>query len=251
MWQPSKRYLCGLAALVATVLGLAAPVQAGDRALADIIGFSADGRYFAFEEFGVQDGSGFAYSSIYMIDLAEDRWVIGTPIRAQAEDESTSLIETRRLVQAQALSRLDDLKIHVPAETLALIGAGTLGTDGLTLKFGFPGIGNLDAPIGEYEVALSTFDADSAAPCNDWFGENPLGFAISLTQDGVKDEIYRDDTLPRSRGCPVAYKISGVYAPSHSHDLDRAVALISVYSRGFEGPDRRVMAVPLGLDQSQ
>ncbi len=47
---------------IAALLALASPSLAGDRAGIDFIGYSADGGFFAFEEFGIQDGSGFAYS---------------------------------------------------------------------------------------------------------------------------------------------------------------------------------------------
>ena len=67
--------------LLAASLGLALPALAGDRALFQPIGFSADGRYFAFEEYGVQDGSGFPYSNTYILDLPADKWVNGTPVR--------------------------------------------------------------------------------------------------------------------------------------------------------------------------
>ena len=69
-------------ASLALVLGLAVPALAGDRALLDIVGYSSDDRFLVFEEFGIQDGSGFAYSSIYAVDLIEDSWVVGTPERA-------------------------------------------------------------------------------------------------------------------------------------------------------------------------
>jgi predicted secreted protein len=38
---------------------LSNPALAGDTAELNILGFSADGNVFAFEEYGVQDGSGF------------------------------------------------------------------------------------------------------------------------------------------------------------------------------------------------
>ncbi len=76
----------GMGRLVASLIGLSLllvmPALAGDRAQIDLIGYSDDGSYFAFEEFGIQDGSGFAYSSIYVVDLVDDSWVVGTPIRA-------------------------------------------------------------------------------------------------------------------------------------------------------------------------
>ena len=79
-----------LAGLIALCL-LATPAFAGDRALVDIIGYSQDADYFAFEEFGIQDGSGFAYSNVYVVNLETDSWALGTPIRVRADDEITSL----------------------------------------------------------------------------------------------------------------------------------------------------------------
>ena len=62
-------------ALLAASLTLfsAAPALAGDAAQFDPIGFSEDGRYFAYEEYGIQDGSGFPYATIYLVDLIAQR----------------------------------------------------------------------------------------------------------------------------------------------------------------------------------
>ena len=62
--------------------GLTPTASAGDMASLDILGYSRDGSVFAFEEFGVFDGSGGAYSNIYFIDIKADRFLPGTPIRA-------------------------------------------------------------------------------------------------------------------------------------------------------------------------
>lgn len=79
------------------------PVLAGDIASLQTIGFSADGRIFAFEEYGVQDGSGFPYSNIYVIDTRTDRFIAGTPIRQRIEDESASLGTVRAQSQGRRL----------------------------------------------------------------------------------------------------------------------------------------------------
>ncbi len=54
-------------------------VYAGDFAKREIHGFSIDGQLFAFEEYGVQDGSGFPYSTIYVIDTSTDQWTANSP----------------------------------------------------------------------------------------------------------------------------------------------------------------------------
>jgi predicted secreted protein len=49
--------------------------------------------------------------------------------------------------------------------------------------------------------------------------------------------------LPKSRGCPVDYRLYAVVAPFQQ--LAPRIAFVSLYRYGFEGPDRRFLAVPL------
>jgi predicted secreted protein len=235
-----------LGASALTMLALAGPALAGDRALVDVIGYSESGQYFAFEEFGIQDGSGFAYSSIYIIDLSTDSWVVGTPIREQADDEGVSLSQIRAEVQLQAAPDIEGFGIDVPAEYAALIGDGEPGTDGQTLRFGSPGYEPGDVS-GDYELRLSTFPTTAVAPCAEWFSVDPMGYQLLIADKGSERLIHRDGALSRSRGCPVTYRLHGVVLPFNAGSISQAVALISVYPGGFEGPDRRFIAVPLGL----
>jgi len=71
------------ASLVAIGALAASPAFAGDRANLNILGYSEDGRYFAFEEYGVHDGSGGNYSDIYVIDLPADKWTYGSPFTVE------------------------------------------------------------------------------------------------------------------------------------------------------------------------
>ena len=235
-----------LGASLLGVLALATPAMAGDRALIDIIGYSESGQYFAFEEFGIQDGSGFAYSSIYIVDLSTDSWVVGTPIREQADDEGLSLSQIRAEVQLQAKPDIEGFDISRPAEYAALLGDGAPGADGKSLRFGSPGFGPGEVS-GDYELRLSTFPTTAAAPCAEWFSVDPMGYQLVIADKGSERLIHRDGALPRSRGCPVTYRLHGVVVPFNAGSISDAVALISVYPGGFEGPDRRFIAVPLGL----
>ncbi len=232
------------AALVFTLLSGAA--FAGDRALIDYIGFSQDNRYFAFEEFGIQDGSGFAYSNIYVIDLSTDSWVIGTPVRVQADSEARTLADIRADAATRASSHVESFGIDVPVEIAAIIGDGVPDQDGKSLRFGAPGYGP-GAVSGDYVLSLSSFVTSSASPCTDWFGSDPLGYELGITDKGSERLVHRDGALPRSRGCPLDYRIYGVVMPFMNPSISSAVAIISVYPGGFEGPDRRFLAVPLGL----
>ena len=242
----SARPGTGLASAITALALLASPALAGDRALVDIIGYSPDARYFAFEEFGIQDGSGFAYSSIYIVDLSTDSWVVGTPVREQADDEGVSLSQIRAEVQLQAAPEIAAFSIDVPAEYAALVGDGAPGSDGRTLHFGSPGYGPGEVS-GDYQLRLSTFPTTAVAPCAEWFSVDAMGYELVISDTGSERLIHRDGALPRSRGCPVTYRIHAVVLPFNAGSISDAVALISVYPGGFEGPDRRFIAVPLGL----
>ena len=75
-----------LAALATALLLLSVAARAGDMATVQILGFSDDGGIFAFEEYGVQDGSGFPYANRYYIDTANDTFLHGTPVRERLDD---------------------------------------------------------------------------------------------------------------------------------------------------------------------
>jgi predicted secreted protein len=180
------------------------------------------------------------------VDLLEDSWVVGTPLRMRASDEGTSLADLRKDALADAQPVLAELGISVPADVIALIGDGVPEQDGDSLRFGLPGYGP-GTVRSDHELRLETFPAAAASPCLDWFGVEPLGYALTLTTGEEERLLHRDDTLPRSRGCPQDYRLYAVAVPFNSAEGEGAVAILSVYPFGFEGPDRRFLAVPLGL----
>ena len=97
----------------------ASPARAADAAERAVHGFSSDGRYFAFEQFGVQDGSGFPYADIFIVDLEGDKWVDGTPLRVLLEDERHTLGAARGEAMARAKPFIDRLAIGEPGVVLA------------------------------------------------------------------------------------------------------------------------------------
>ena len=228
-------------------LALAAvPALAGDAANFAALGFSADGRYFGYEEFGVQDGSGFPYSNIFILDVAEDKWVGGSPFRVRHDEESPTLAGVRTEAMAKAAGALAELDITEPAVIEALNGDGEVGHHGTTLVFGARGFG-MDPPPNPVTLEIETFESTSTVRCvEDFSFDPPVGFALTLEAGGKTTELHRDASVPASRNCTVAYRPFGIVAPVNWSWLGRTpVAIISVFSHGFEGPDRRFIAVPV------
>lgn len=235
-----------LRALALSAACAAFPISAlaGDSAQFNALGYSDDGRYFAFEQFGIQDGSGFPFSDVFVIDLSTDSFAGGTPVRAVAQEDGAALSSARQEAFSSASEALNSLGIIRPAIAIALRGDGELEDDGLTLSYGLPTYG-LAATAGEYNLNLEIFKAPSAMDC-DLFEGGPMGYALIRETGGDITEIHRDTRVPSSRRCVVTYKFYGVFMPFEAHDNSSAVAVLSVWSHGFEGPDRRFIAVPVG-----
>ena len=226
---------------------LAAPALAGDRALVEFIGFSEDAHYFAFEEMGIQDGSGFAYANIYIVDLERDSWVAGTPVRARAEDEDKTIADMRIKARMEAGPIIVQSKISVVADVAALIGDGAVGLDAHALSFGRPSYAAGEV-MDERQLTLETFATKSPEDCEGFFGSAPLGFALTLSGGDAPVTLHRDDgTLPQSRGCPLDYRLYAVVLPGLDAPQGGGVVIVSVYPGGFEGPDRRFLAVPFAF----
>ena len=224
----------------------AAPALAGDAANFAALGFSADGRYFGYEEFGAQDGSGFPYSNIFILDVSEDKWAGGSPFRVLLEEESPTLAGVRSQAMERASVALAKFGITEPAVIEALNGDGEVGHDGTSIEFGARGL-DMNPPPNPVMLKIETFVSTSTVPCVESFGfEPPVGFALTLEAGGESTELHRDASVPASRNCTVDYRPYGIVAPVNwSWNQRTPVAIISVFSRGFEGPDRRFIAVPV------
>ena len=131
----------------------------------------------------------------------------------------------------------------MPADLLALKGDGDAETgDGVAINFGRPGYG-MDAMPASQTLNLGVFPRPASEDCS--IVENET-FGFSLSLDG--EEIHADGAkLPKSRGCPMGYRLYAVVRPADWSGVEGGtVAIVSSYPFGFEGPNRRFIAVPLG-----
>jgi predicted secreted protein len=232
------------ALLAASLFFSAAPALAGDAANFDPIGFSEDGRFFAYEEYGIQDGSGFPYDNIYLVDLIADQWV-GSPVRVRLDDDTATLSKARAGAMAQAKPMLDKAALTTPAEILLLNANGEIGANGTEVSFGMIGNG-LDDVRDTFKLSLSAYESTTTEPCASYGMDGPVkGFALTLADSaGNAAEIYRDAAVPASRGCVSDYRIHAVIAPFPAGvSASPMVGVISAYSLGFEGPDRRFVTI--------
>ena len=236
-----------LAVCAALVAGGGGQARAADAAERAIIGFSPDGAYFAFEQYGIQDGSGFPYSDVFVLETATDSWVRGTPARELVRNEAVSVDQVRQTARKRIDPYLWRLNIGVNGKTLVSDRAAdardaarflpfTLADDGDKL-----GLGTVRLRLTE--IAMPKEDCTA-------LGVSPHGYALVLENEaGEPLRILHEDTsIPASRGCPVHYGLSDIIVYPRSGEGPVLVVLLSIYQFGFEGLDRRFLALSTTFD---
>ncbi|MGY6411301.1 MAG: DUF2259 domain-containing protein [Alkalilacustris sp.] len=239
------------------LLAAGGAVAAGDHTHDRILGFSEDGRHFAFETFGLQRGSGLPFANIFVVDLERDAWVPGTPFRARAGEAAMAEVEAapyaalaaiRAEAQTAAEELLEALAIRRPATVLFARGIAEAHGASAQITVARPHPDDPTAP----PQAVTTLALDEvpvpggAAVCPDPAALR--GYRLSHLPAGAAPRILHEDArIPASRGCPVAYRLDAVVSAGHPRPGGRGVALISVWRHGFEGLERHVIAVPVPL----
>lgn len=223
----------GLFGIFLMLLAAALPARAADSAYPIALGFSADGTRFAFAEHGQQDGSGFSYAAVFVIDLARDTW-IEPPIRVLIRDEMTPA--NAGLWQALDAARpaLERAGITVPARVIHALPFGLDRDRDQPYRF------VIWHPAGPPHHEMSVSLRHHELPADGCYDAT---YGFSLHQGDM--DLYRDTRLSKSRGCPEHYDIQRAYFPDTLRDPPFVVTLIGVYRHGFEGLDMRHIAVPL------
>lgn len=232
------------AALLASVL-FADAASAGDFAAFQPIGFSADGSVFAFEEYGIQDGSGFPYSNIFFIDTRKDTFLSGTPIRLRVDAENTSLAKVRAQNAEKAAALVQKFDLGTNPGLLAAFNPVTEAESAphrLTYRQYA-----VDPPVGgDFTLTLDEIPLAPSALCKDVTPQS-TGFRLAFqTEDGTASArvLHADTSIPDSRKCPTGYRIGGIMVHHPLQGEAVHVVLVQVLSFGFEGSDGRWIAVP-------
>lgn len=235
------------AAVSATLLAaiLVSSVHAGDFADLRIIGFSKDGRRFAFEQYGIQDGSGFPYSEVFVIDVQKDSWVKPSPFKfvekdvPEGADPDVMLDDTRHVaIQAASDSGLLD-GIDYPGQTVGDNPVTEVSADPhLMVVNPRKVVPAFDDPM-EFSIEEYPLPSDKCAG----YGAQTRGFRLTMLYQGMARVLNDDNDLPESRGCPLSYRIERVITRYPDAGPPVFAALILMQTHGFEGPDGRYLAI--------
>ena len=210
-----------VALLTLLLLGLA---RAGDAATLEFWGFSPDGKYLAFEQYGVRDGSGFPYAELYVVEVGGNTLVAGANVVIQSERAGLRAARQRALAQIQAALR----RYRIVRGNQGRF-AGAVGKNSALQRLEF----------SSYTLELTTSDAPSPGNC---LTDRPKLLELRLLTGRGERVLQRDRRLPASRACAYDYQIHSVFVLGSS-----LAVFVQVTRDGFEGPDLRWMVVTARL----
>lgn len=192
----------------------------------DVLGFSPDGRFFAFRQSGLDAGNEH-FADLFVVDTITDKWVDGTPLRVHGDARQKSLQDVRALLDAQSSRLLRRLGLN-----RAVAGVAYVPRDNSQLY--------LDMPWSERALLSLTTRIGLAAPgCP---VSMPLekgslaGFHLTVQRPAEVNVIHDERMVPRYRGCPIGYRFASGFIKSRGNDA--VIAAVIAYREATYGGTR-------------
>jgi predicted secreted protein len=216
-----------LIALICSNLGVA-----GNAANLEFIGFSRDGAYLAFEQFGTGDGSGFPYSEVSIVEVSRNR-LLERSSQTIARDNA-SVFEASRAARGKLATAFKRYGI-VSGNQGRFLGLSRRLEDRIE---GYQGA-DFVAFGRTYTLEVRSPDVGTMP---DLCVQMPQLLNLTLSVARQSRVLQRDARLPATRQCAHGYEMRS------AHLLERSLAVfVSYKTLGFEGPDARWLVVTTRL----
>ncbi|MBY3247648.1 MULTISPECIES: DUF2259 domain-containing protein [Rhizobium] len=238
----NKRLIIG-GMLAAAFAGLPGLSLAGDIANIQPIGFSADGKVFGFQEFGIEESGNLPYSNTYFIDTEDGHYLEGTPFHTELTDKDANLSKARRQNLTAARSQMDKYDLLTNPGLIAAFNPPTeLGSPSKTLRY--TTLATDGPPKAPYTLSLGEMPVPTPKDCAA-VDKRVIGFSLQMIEkEGAPNrQAARQATaVPAERVCSVEYRIGGavVYQPEGGNQVH--IALVLAFDADRNG---RWIAVPV------
>ncbi|MGO7904635.1 DUF2259 domain-containing protein [Rhizobium leguminosarum] len=238
----NKRLIIG-GMLAAAFAGLPGQSLAGDIANIQPIGFSADGKVFGFQEFGIEESGNLPYSNTYFIDTEDGHYLEGTPFHTELTDKDANLSKARRQNLTAARSQMDKYDLLTNPGLIAAFNPPTeLGSPSKTIRY--TTLATDGPPKSPYTLSLGEMPVPTPKDCAA-VDKRVIGFSLQMIEkEGAPNrQAARQATaVPAERVCSVEYRIGGavVYQPEGGNQVH--IALVLAFDADRNG---RWIAVPV------
>ncbi|MBY5709003.1 DUF2259 domain-containing protein [Rhizobium leguminosarum] len=237
-----KRLIIG-GMLAVAFAGLPGLSLAGDIANIQPIGFSADGKVFGFQEFGIEESGNLPYSNTYFIDTEDGHYLEGTPFHTELTDKDANLSKARRQNLTAARSQMDKYDLLTNPGLIAAFNPPTeLGSPSKTIRY--TTLATDGPPKAPYTLSLGEMPVPTPKDCAA-VDKRVIGFSLQMIEkEGAPNrQAARQATaVPAERVCSVEYRIGGavVYQPEGGNQVH--IALVLAFDADRNG---RWIAVPV------
>ncbi|MBY5386326.1 MULTISPECIES: DUF2259 domain-containing protein [Rhizobium] len=238
----NKRLIIG-GMLAVAFAGLPGLSLAGDIANIQPIGFSADGKVFGFQEFGIEESGNLPYSNTYFIDTEDGHYLEGTPFHTELTDKDANLSKARRQNLTAARSQMDKYDLLTNPGLIAAFNPPTeLGSPSKTIRY--TTLATDGPPKSPYTLSLGEMPVPTPKDCAA-VDKRVIGFSLQMIEkEGAPNrQAARQATaVPAERVCSVEYRIGGavVYQPEGGNQVH--IALVLAFDADRNG---RWIAVPV------
>jgi len=232
-----RKIIC-LATLVSMISLSPGLCRAGDRSQLEILGFSSDGAFIAYERYGVEDGSGIPYSEIYCVDIAKNEFLSKKiELRGSEGDDRPHMLDSLRIVnqeRAAGLLKKAGILLNEKGVLLYYRPISDKTAAGNRVRFAMPYGPFSSATQAIFELELE--ERSAGKQCMDFDAKM---FGIKLKYKQQAHYLQNDSRLPRSRGCVYKYRIERIV----SHGKHSLAIFLFAFKPGFEGPTVRHLVV--------
>ena len=205
--------------------------MARDPAELKVLGFSTDGRYFAYQQTGTKQGT--TYSVTTVLDVETGRPIKGS--RTSFSDEERKQLAKHTKATARQIKRLKISQKGVM--TVSVRGFDAEPFEEASVKsFALPS--KWFGP--ESWLKLRQFKMVTRCKSKD---ASPVGFGLALERkDAPATRLSHDVSIPLTRGCPTRYRIADAHA---RRTPDGTVALAVIVQDSTPGVDAQSLFIPV------
>lgn len=216
---------------------LAVSSFAGDVSTTEFLGFSPDGRAVGFQQYGNQDGSGFPYCTVVLIDTEKNTYLVppaSLVIQAESDLPPRKVCNKAKSKIRDALNKLR-LNPALGTRTFSRLITDEAGQGAKIVNYG-----TFASVPAQRPNTVSVIETETTAE-NEFGLKTPLLKVVLKTQQGER-VLQEDKKLPRARKSVYAYELEEGYS-YETEKISVQVFTIRTYTQGFEGPDVRTMVV--------
>ena len=231
-----------LAVAVFLIASSSTSARSDDEGSEPFLGFSEDGRYLAWEDSGVQDGSDDPYSHIYILDVERNRYA-APPVSTilsdldQAGKRGRSQTGARQinLRKAKALLNKFGIEKRFQGERQKILHYRRVPARNPNHEHMVQTTEQFKWRNTDWTLVLKEV-ADKMGRDEGW-GLLRM-FDLRLRGEGKEQVLQKDTQLPSSRGSVYEYDLGSVWTYKSS-----LVVLVSYVAPGFEVQDTRLLFV--------